>query len=208
MLTSNGGVRKSEIHVKGAEDRKPKDGDCVTCKYVGMLKSSGKKFDEGNLTFTVGENEVVKGFEIGVKSMNLNEKSTFHIRFDYGYGARGVNSKIPPHADLIFQIELLRFGKASDKKKTTLAIEDVDTVEARKRMMHKEEQKKKTTVISVDGEPVKIDHLGPIVLNSNGTMSRITNWNTMTKDEQLKTIRLIGKRNKIRRRKLRSNAHE
>ena len=200
MLTDDEGVKKLNILTK-TEKRQPKKGDCVTCEYVGSLKSSGKEFDSGTLTLTLGNDDVIKGFEIAVLSMSLEEKSTFYIRFDYGYGERGLHPKIPPHADLVFQIELLRFEEEK-KNATTLAIEDKDTIEARKRMASHKEKEKKRTVVSVNGEPVQIDGLGPIVLNSNGTFSRITNWHTMTKEEQAKTIRLIGKRNKIRRRKL------
>lgn len=202
MLTSDEGVKKLNTVTKGKEMRL-KNGDCVTCKYVGTLKSSGKEFDSGSLTLTLGNGDVIKGFEIAVLTMCVQEKSTFFIRFDYGYGEKGLHPKIPPHADLLFEIEILSLEDAEKKKEGVLAIEDIDTVEARKRMAsHIDEEKKKTTIVSVDGEPVKIDGLGPIVLNSNGTFSRITNWHSMTKEEQAKTIRLIGKRNKIRRRKL------
>jgi hypothetical protein len=43
-----------------------------------------------------------------------------------------------------------------------------------------------------------LDSLGPVVVNSDGTMSRIANWDKMTEAEQRNTMRLIAKRNKIR----------
>ena len=45
----------------------------------------------------------------------------------------------------------------------------------------------------------KFDKLGPIVLNKDGTMSRISNWHEMTKLEQEKTHKMLIKRNKKRR---------
>lgn len=45
---------------------------------------------------------------------------------------------------------------------------------------------------------VSLDHLGPIVVNQDGTMSRISNWDKMTEMEQKNTLRIIGKRNKQR----------
>lgn len=44
----------------------------------------------------------------------------------------------------------------------------------------------------------KLDHLGPMVVNTDGTLSRITNWENMTEFEQKNTLRIISKRNKER----------
>ncbi|KIW94365.1 uncharacterized protein Z519_04341 [Cladophialophora bantiana CBS 173.52] len=45
----------------------------------------------------------------------------------------------------------------------------------------------------------KLDALGPVVINSDGTLSRIDNWAQMTKTERERTLRILGKRNKLRR---------
>ncbi|KAF4584316.1 putative fungal specific transcription protein [Ophiocordyceps camponoti-floridani] len=53
------------------------------------------------------------------------------------------------------------------------------------------------TPLPVGGE-VKLDHLGPLVVNEDGTMSRIANWIEMTDVEKENTVRILGKRNKLR----------
>ena len=53
----------------------------------------------------------------------------------------------------------------------------------------------------VDGAPVKLDHWGPIVLNMDGSMGRITNWQEMTEEEQTRTLRVVAKRNQARQKK-------
>ncbi|OAG00104.1 uncharacterized protein CC84DRAFT_1049204, partial [Paraphaeosphaeria sporulosa] len=45
---------------------------------------------------------------------------------------------------------------------------------------------------------VKLDHLGPMVVNRDGTLSRIGNWEQMTDIEQKNTLRVLMKRNKLR----------
>ena len=45
---------------------------------------------------------------------------------------------------------------------------------------------------------VSLDHLGPMVVNVDGTLSRIGNWEQMTEMEQKTTLRVLGKRNKQR----------
>ena len=48
------------------------------------------------------------------------------------------------------------------------------------------------------GEAVVLDEFGPVVVNSDGTLSRITNWHEMTDDEKATAKRLIAKRNGVR----------
>ena len=45
------------------------------------------------------------------------------------------------------------------------------------------------------GQAVTLDHLGPVVVNSDGTLARITNWNQMSEQERNVTKRRIAKRN-------------
>merc|ERR1712087_569500 len=46
--------------------------------------------------------------------------------------------------------------------------------------------------VVVDGNPVQLDKLGPVVVNVDGSISRINNWHEMTEMEQKNTLRLIG----------------
>ncbi|KAB8228491.1 hypothetical protein ETB97_002275 [Aspergillus alliaceus] len=52
--------------------------------------------------------------------------------------------------------------------------------------------------VSGDGSTVKLDHLGPLVVNQDGTLARIANWEQMTEIERRNTLRVLGKRNKLR----------
>ncbi|WFC97262.1 hypothetical protein MBRA1_003929 [Malassezia brasiliensis] len=56
------------------------------------------------------------------------------------------------------------------------------------------------------GEQVKLDKLGPVVVNSDGTLARLPNWDKMTPDEQQRTVRILAKRNQARLEKLRQPA--
>ena len=55
---------------------------------------------------------------------------------------------------------------------------------------------------------IKLDHLGPMVVNVDGTMSRISNWDAMADIEKENTLRIIGKRNKARLEVLRAKEGE
>ena len=52
--------------------------------------------------------------------------------------------------------------------------------------------------MSNGGTTVSLDHLGPMVVNVDGTMSRISNWDKMAEIEKKNTLRIIGKRNQSR----------
>jgi hypothetical protein len=52
--------------------------------------------------------------------------------------------------------------------------------------------------LSEGGSTITLDHLGPMVVNVDGTMSRISNWEQMAEIERKNTLRIIGKRNKQR----------
>ncbi|KAI7950494.1 hypothetical protein MJO29_009168 [Puccinia striiformis f. sp. tritici] len=59
--------------------------------------------------------------------------------------------------------------------------------------------------IDVGGESVQLDHLGPMVINTDGTISRISNWDKLTEPERTRTIRLVTKRNAQRIQHLKQN---
>ncbi|KAK3896871.1 hypothetical protein C8A05DRAFT_20248, partial [Staphylotrichum tortipilum] len=52
--------------------------------------------------------------------------------------------------------------------------------------------------IHVNGAPLVLDALGPMVVNRDGTISRIANWHEMAPVERENTLRILGKRNQLR----------
>ena len=60
--------------------------------------------------FVIGVGQVIRGWDEGVAQMSLGEKAKLFISSDYGYGARGAGNVIPPNADLIFEVELLKIN--------------------------------------------------------------------------------------------------
>jgi FKBP-type peptidyl-prolyl cis-trans isomerase len=92
--------------------RECKTGDTVHVQYTGTLMN-GKKFDSsydhGGEPFkvTLGEGQVIKGWDEGVPGMRVGGKRRLKIPAALGYGASGSGADIPPNAGLIFEIELV-----------------------------------------------------------------------------------------------------
>lgn len=103
----------------GTESVMPQVGSHVTVHYTGWLNDNGKpgkQFDSSisrgqPFKFRIGIGQVIRGWDEGVMNMQVGEKRRLYIPAALGYGARGAGAAIPPHADLIFDVELLDVSK-------------------------------------------------------------------------------------------------
>jgi hypothetical protein len=91
-----------------------KAGDRLQVHYTGWLHT-GKQFDSsvnhGPFEFTLGAGTCIKGWEEGLKGMKVGGKRVLIIPPELGYGKKGAGDVIPPDAELIFEVELLKIKK-------------------------------------------------------------------------------------------------
>ncbi|XP_054159035.1 peptidyl-prolyl cis-trans isomerase FKBP4-like [Oppia nitens] len=104
------GKLMKEIIKEGKAWDTPKNGDKVMVHYIGQLLD-GTVFDSSRdrndqFSFTIGANQVIKGWDIAVKTMKRGEVAKFTIAPELAYGETGAGPKIPPNSTLIFEIEL------------------------------------------------------------------------------------------------------
>lgn len=108
---------------------KPADGTNVTINYSGFLENGQLfdscieevakqfgKFDERRaaadgykpMPATIGGGRFIKGFDEGLSLLNIGDKAIFFIPSNLAYGERGAGNVIPPNADIIFEIEIVK----------------------------------------------------------------------------------------------------
>jgi FKBP-type peptidyl-prolyl cis-trans isomerase FklB len=88
---------------------KPEGSSRVTVHYEGRL-TNGDVFDSSykrGQPATFGVRQVIPGWTEALQLMPVGSKWRLFIPSDLGYGARGAGGAIPPHAVLIFDVELL-----------------------------------------------------------------------------------------------------
>ena len=89
----------------------PLTGDTVEVQYVGALFEDGTEFDSswsrGNEPFTVtlGEGQVIQGWEEGLIGIRKGGRREIIIPSDLAYGPTGQPPTIPADAALIFVVD-------------------------------------------------------------------------------------------------------
>ncbi|MCD6245823.1 FKBP-type peptidyl-prolyl cis-trans isomerase [candidate division WOR-3 bacterium] len=86
--------------------KKAKTGDKVQVNYTGKF-DDGMIFDSSKgrepLEFTIGEHQVIPGFEDAIVGMQEGENKTIHINADDAYGKH--------HKELVIEVEKIRIPK-------------------------------------------------------------------------------------------------
>ncbi len=113
-ITEQSGLSYEIITPAAADAQSPQKGQTVSVHYTGWIDENGqtgKKFDSSvdrgqQFQFPLGQGYVIAGWDEAVAGMKIGEKRRVFIPANLGYGARGAGAAIPPHANLIFDIEL------------------------------------------------------------------------------------------------------
>lgn len=82
------------------------NGDTVSVDYKGWLKNTGKVFDQGNISFTVGEGKVIPGWEKQILGMSVGQTKEIEVSPSDAYGEKGMPPVIPPNSTLMFEMHL------------------------------------------------------------------------------------------------------
>ena len=113
------------------DDTKSKNLDLISVKYTGWIfdsnvstnnycEAKGKMFDSNifdtfhhtiPFQFVLGKGVVIKGWDLGLKDMKINERRCLVIPAHLAYGNRRIGNIIKPNSTLIFEVELIKVLK-------------------------------------------------------------------------------------------------
>jgi FKBP-type peptidyl-prolyl cis-trans isomerase len=80
-------------------------GRTAVVRYTGW-RADGKRFDEGEITITLGTRQTIAAWEEGLLGMRVGGKRRLVVPPNLGYGARGMGNEIPPNTVLVFDMTL------------------------------------------------------------------------------------------------------
>ena len=91
----------------------PKAGQTVSVTYRGTVLATGQEFDSSAkhggkpFDFTLGQGQVIKGWDQGIAMLPKGSKAILLIPSSLAYGERGAGADIPADAPLRFDVELV-----------------------------------------------------------------------------------------------------
>lgn len=121
------GVTK-KIITQGDSGATPEKGQEVLVNYEGRLTNGtifDSSYDREALKVVIGVGQVIKGWDVGIMSMQLGEKAELTIVGEHAYGAVGSPPTIPPNATLIFTVELIQIN---DRRPTRWMMSDQELI--------------------------------------------------------------------------------
>lgn len=114
--------------LKSGDDRYfPSPHSTVSVHYEAFLSTNlTKPLDSSRernepFRFTIGNGQVIRGFEVGVFNLSLGMMAEITVPFSEAYGEKGHEPIIPPQSTLVYHIELIDFTDEQDDMKNDLS---------------------------------------------------------------------------------------
>ncbi|XP_016138463.1 peptidyl-prolyl cis-trans isomerase FKBP8 [Sinocyclocheilus grahami] len=114
-VLGNGQLRKKVVEAGAGPDSRPQRGQNVTIHLKTSLTNGTVVEELPNLSFTLGDGDVLQALDLTVQLMEMGEKALIEAGAKYAYGALGSSTPAaPPDSDLILEVQLLSADDATD----------------------------------------------------------------------------------------------
>ncbi|XP_046856847.1 peptidyl-prolyl cis-trans isomerase FKBP8-like isoform X2 [Xenia sp. Carnegie-2017] len=122
-LLGNGLLLKKIIKVGSNVDAKPVAGQEVCVKCEGQLPSGEKVDVKNELSFIVGDGDVITAFDLCIPTMSVKEVCELKVEPRFAYGSLGreddEEGDIPPDSVVTYNLELLSVANGPDVSNLT-----------------------------------------------------------------------------------------
>ncbi|XP_077462579.1 peptidyl-prolyl cis-trans isomerase FKBP8 [Stigmatopora argus] len=114
-VLGNDQLKKKVLVAGQGRDSRPTRGQNVTVDVKTFLKDGTPVQEQPELSFTLGDGDVIQALDLAVLLMELGEKAVIQTAAKYAYGTRGsCEPEVPPDADLSLEVELKQACNAAD----------------------------------------------------------------------------------------------
>ncbi|XP_061636610.1 peptidyl-prolyl cis-trans isomerase FKBP8 [Phyllopteryx taeniolatus] len=114
-MLGNEQLKKKVLVAGEGRDSRPKKGQNVTICLKTFLKDGTLVEEQPELTFTLGDGDVIQALDLAVLLMEMGEKALVQTAATYAYGTWGsCEPDVPPNAELSLEVELKEVCDAAD----------------------------------------------------------------------------------------------
>ncbi|XP_034562773.1 peptidyl-prolyl cis-trans isomerase FKBP8 isoform X2 [Notolabrus celidotus] len=114
-VLGNDQLKKKVLEAGEGRDSRPQKGQNVKVHLKTCLKDGTLVKEQSDLSFTLGDGDVIQALDLTVQLMELGEKALIHADAKYAYGDRGsLEPEVPPSAELSLEVELKEATDAPD----------------------------------------------------------------------------------------------
>ncbi|CAH1795894.1 unnamed protein product [Owenia fusiformis] len=121
QVLGNDSLLKKIVEKGDGRETRPVGGEIVTISCVEKLESDKIVDINSELTFTLGDGDVVQALDICLSLMERNEKAIIKTDAKYAYGEKGRKPDIPPDAKLTYEVQLLKVQPTLNVQKLSIA---------------------------------------------------------------------------------------
>lgn len=114
-VLGNNHLKKKVLESGEGRDSRPQKGQNVKINLKTYLKDGTLVEEQSDLSFTLGDGDVIQALDLTVQLMDMGEKALVQADAKYSYGVRGsLEPEVPPNSELSLEVELLKATDAPD----------------------------------------------------------------------------------------------
>ncbi|KAM8874991.1 peptidyl-prolyl cis-trans isomerase FKBP8 isoform 1-T2 [Spinachia spinachia] len=107
-VLGNDQLKKKVLAAGQGRDSRPQKGQNVRIHLITYLKDGTLVEEQTDLSFTLGDGDVIQALDLTVQLMEMGEKALVHADAKYAHGVRGsVEPAVPSNSELFLEVDLL-----------------------------------------------------------------------------------------------------